>query len=103
VIYLGVYHFLFDTNEIERDLRVGAILREQNALPYITLKKAYLLAKTDVNNIGAGRAAKGANPFLCATKKDIPTGISFFVCLITFISIHYKKVGLPRLFYYLLS
>ena len=33
VIYLGVYHFLFDTNEIERDLRVGAILREQNALP----------------------------------------------------------------------
>ena len=25
--------------------------------------------KTDVDNVGAGRAAKGANPLLCATKK----------------------------------
>ena len=47
---------------IERDSRVGAVLREQNALPsggWITVK---LTAKDDVDNVGAGRAAKGANP-----------------------------------------
>ena len=52
---------------IERDSRVGAVLREQNALPYgdwITIK---LTAKDDVDNVGAGRAAKGENPSLCAT------------------------------------
>ena len=52
---------------IERDSRVGAVLREQNALPYgdwITVK---LTAKDDVDNVGAGRAAKGANSSACAT------------------------------------
>jgi len=47
---------------MRRDSRVGAVLREQNALPnggWITVK---LTAKDDVDNVGAGRAAKGANP-----------------------------------------
>ena len=38
----------------------GAILREQNALPYEAWITANPLAKDDVNNVGAGRAAKGA-------------------------------------------
>ena len=47
---------------------VGAVLREQNALPYggwITVK---LTAKDDVDNVGAGRAAKGENPSFSAPK-----------------------------------
>ena len=47
---------------------MGAVLREQNALPYggwITVK---LTAKDDVDNVGAGRAAKGENPSSCAKK-----------------------------------
>ena len=65
-IYHQVYPFLFDSNVNERDLRVGAILRKQNALPYEAWPKNNTLAKDDVNNIGAGRAAKGENPSLCA-------------------------------------
>ena len=42
---------------------MGAILREQNALPYGYLNICYSLAKDDVDNVGAGRAAKGANHF----------------------------------------
>ena len=51
------------------DLRVGAVLREQNALPCEARKQALSSAKDDVNNVGAGRVAKSANPLLCATKK----------------------------------
>ena len=46
--------------------RVGAVLREQNALPdkgCITKKKT---AKDDVDNVGAGRDAKSANHFASA-------------------------------------
>ena len=39
-----------------------AILREQNALPYEAWITENPLAKDDVNNVGAGRAAKGASP-----------------------------------------
>ena len=46
-----------------RDSRVGAVLREKNALPYRGREKTKLTAKDDVNNVGAGRAAKGANHF----------------------------------------
>ena len=56
----GTAAFLF--RGMRRDSRVGAVLREQNALPnggWITVK---LTAKDDVDNVGAGRAAKGANP-----------------------------------------
>ena len=41
---------------------MGAVLREQNALPYETWIMKNLTAKDDVDNVGAGRAAKGANP-----------------------------------------
>ena len=37
------------------DLRVGAVLREQNALPYGVRIILHPLAKDDVNNVGAGR------------------------------------------------
>ena len=43
-------------------------MREQNALPdegWITIN---LTAKPDVDNIGAGRAAKGASPFVRTSK-----------------------------------
>ena len=39
-----------------------AVLREQNALPYETWITENLTAKDDVDNVGAGRAAKGENP-----------------------------------------
>ena len=44
-----------------RDLRVGAVLREQNALPEEKYKNTNLSAKDDVDNV-AGRVAKDANP-----------------------------------------
>ena len=54
---------------------MGAILREQNALPYEAWTMANPLAKDDVNNVGAGRAAKGAIPVsritqLCPIRAD---------------------------------
>ena len=45
-----------------------AILREQNALPCGSRKTSRLTAKDDVDNVGAGRAAKGENPSLRAKK-----------------------------------
>ena len=47
---------------------MGAVLREQNALPYGICRTISLMAKDDVNNVGAGRAAKGANPFVRTNK-----------------------------------
>ena len=47
-----------------RDLRVGAVLREQNALPYRGAKSRGILAKAAIDNCRAGRAAKGASPFV---------------------------------------
>ena len=41
---------------------MGAVLREQNALPYEAWIMKNLTAKDDVDNVGAGRDAKGANP-----------------------------------------
>ena len=52
----------FCLRNLRRDLRVGAVLREQNALPYEAWIMKNLKAKDDVDNVGAGRAAKGANP-----------------------------------------
>ena len=63
--------FFVAKKRLEEDLRVGAVLREQNALPCNTWKKENLTAKTDVDNVGAGRAAKGANPLLCANVKSL--------------------------------
>ena len=47
---------------------MGAVLREQNALPYEAWKTRDLTAKTDVDNVGAGRAAKGASPVASTTE-----------------------------------
>ena len=41
---------------------MGAVLREQNALPTKLLCQKYLTAKDAIDNGGAGRAAKGATP-----------------------------------------
>ena len=49
---------------------MGAVLREQNALPYEAWIMKNLTAKDDVDNVGAGRAAKGANPSACAKKTE---------------------------------
>ena len=51
---------------LEEDLRVGAVLREQNALPTTRLLGVLFAAKDAIDNGGAGRAAKGGNPLLCA-------------------------------------
>ena len=56
--------------KMKRDSRVGAVLREQNALPYETWITVFSLAKDDVDNVGAGRAAKGENPSSCAKQKQ---------------------------------
>ena len=45
---------------------MGAVLREQNALPYGVMAKCCLKAKDDVDNVGVGRAAKGENPSSCS-------------------------------------
>ena len=63
----------------ERDSRVGAVLREQNALPNGGRITKNLTAKADVDNVGAGRAAKGENPLLCA--KQISTLSGCLFCL----------------------
>ena len=54
---------------LEEDLRVGAVLREQNALPTTRLLGVLFAAKDAIDNGGAGRAAKGGNPLLCANKQ----------------------------------
>ena len=61
---------------MKRDSRVGAVLREQNALPYGGWIMVKLKAKDDVDNVGAGRAAKGANPSSCAN--EVPEGTFLF-------------------------
>ena len=55
-------HPIFVFPEFRQELKVGASLREQNALPHEAWTTVDPLAKDDVNNVGAGRAAKGATP-----------------------------------------
>ena len=57
---VGVYFFALST--IQRDLRVGAVLQEQNALPRMPPHTVESTAKDAIDNGGAGRAAKGATP-----------------------------------------
>ena len=47
---------------------MGAVLQVQNALPYAICITINLTAKDDVDNVGAGRAAKGENPFIHTSK-----------------------------------
>ena len=61
---------------------MGAVLWEQNALPYggwITVK---LTAKDDVDNVGAGRAAKGANPVASTKTRENQAIFTGFLLLI---------------------
>ena len=62
-------------------------MREQNALPYETGTKQISTAKDDVDNVGAGRAAKGANPLLCA-KKTTGFDLSFFLSIAKAMAYH---------------
>jgi hypothetical protein len=63
---LGASCFWYET-KTRRDLRVGAVLREQNALPCELWITITLTAKYAIDNGVAGRAAKGANPFVRTT------------------------------------
>ena len=55
-------------------------MREQNALPCEGWITACMKAKDDVNNVGAGRAAKGANPSLRAKNTSMGLSILVFFC-----------------------
>ena len=59
---------LFCFGEYREPTRVegGAVLREQNALPYEERVTINLTAKDDIDNVGAGRAAKGATLVACS-------------------------------------
>ena len=57
-------------------------MREQNALPYRFWERKNLTAKDDVNNVGAGRAAKGANPFVRTNSKFCLIFIDFYVIIL---------------------
>ena len=54
---------------------MGAVLREQNALPTIAKLTIKPTAKAAINNCRAGRAAKGENPSACAKNET-----SFAAC-----------------------
>ncbi len=66
--------------KIAEEFEGGAVLREQNALPYGDWIMIKLKAKDDVDNVGAGRAAKGENPSACAKNMGIGLSIPIF-CL----------------------
>ena len=50
-----------------------------SVLPYETMNKFFFLAKCAIDNCTAGRAAKGANPLLCAKQKKEGFCLPFFV------------------------
>ena len=79
--------------EYEEDLRVGAILREQNVLPYENLIMIDLWAKSAIDNCRAGRAAKGANPLLCAKQKRHPIRVLFLCESIRLIAVASNAAG----------
>ena len=70
-------------------------MREQNALPYKSWITSKLTAKDDVDNVGAGRAAKGENPSLCAKKSraDCTNQPALFIVAVQ----PHKNINLLRL------
>ena len=70
---------------LEEDLRVGAVLREQNALPTTRLLGVLFAAKDAIDNGGAGRAAKSATP--TTSTNFNPNRIIFSVWVV-----FYKKI-----------
>ena len=105
--------FLFGMIPTNRqELREGAVLREQNALPCKIGIRINLMAKTDVDNVGAGRAAKGALPVDRTKQISTPVGAFLFGMIptifyffyiynisslnITDLYIKYRKIENPR-------
>ena len=75
------YAVFFCFYVLRRGSRVGAVLQEQNALPNGALTTDNLKAKDDVDNVGAGRAAKSAIP-VASTKNTVkPCGYAVFFCV----------------------
>ena len=70
---------IFIVSFLQRDLRVGAVLREQNALPYDTWGTDSLTAKSAIDNCRAGRAAKGASPVASTKNTAYPFGYAVFL------------------------
>ena len=68
--YIADVLYFFIVSALRRDLRVGAVLRELNALPYEAWETANLTAKSAIDNCRAGRAAKGASP-VASTKNNL--------------------------------
>ena len=62
-----MFSFLVCT-EYAKGFEGGAVLREQNALPYEAWIIISLMAKSAIDNCRAGRAAKGANPVVRTSK-----------------------------------
>ena len=79
-----IFHFRVFYCNFRRDSRVGAVLREQNALPYGNSATINSTAKDNVDNVGAGRAAKGENLVFCA-KKVVSIGYGFFIQTVYFV------------------
>ena len=68
------FAFAVTERKENRTLRKKSLLREQNALPYEAWIMKNLTAKDDVDNVGAGRAAKGENPVVSTKTAVSPNG-----------------------------
>ena len=79
-------------SDLQQGLRVGAVLREQNALPHKETKPLKKTAKATIDNCRAGRAAKGASPVVSTTNSTL-FGVLFFVVETTEIlgSLYYHR------------
>ena len=77
----GFFRFLFVLPEYRRGFEGGSRFARAKRFAYDSRFAFYSTAKTDIGNIGAGRAAKGANPLLCANKKAHPSRCVFLFVL----------------------
>ena len=65
---------------------MGAVSRERNALPNKDCVANNFTAKDAIDNGGAGRAAKGANPSYAPNKNGrFPTVLFYFLLFIKFL------------------
>ncbi len=64
---------------------MGAILQAQNALPNGVWIRKSPSAKDDVDNVGAGRAAKGENLVFCAYQLSSSNNKTPFVGVFLFL------------------
>ena len=82
---------LFCFGEYREPTRVegGAVLREQNALPSEERITINLTAKDDIDNVGAGRAAKGATLVACSkNRKASKRGLSILLITYSLFTFH---------------